>query len=269
MQRREIVRAKPALLQQGNGKSISDGHRHGCAGRGRKIQRTSLFLHADVQRYIAGFRQRRLQISRERDDRDFQPFQRLQQIQDLFRFAAVADGQQGIAARQHTQIAVQRVRRMQKERRRAGARERSGNLAADQPGFSHARHNHASLAGEKHFDRAIERSVESCQYVLNGLGFNAENAARGFQAHALLQRRTREESSFKRARSCASCAKGRALGPSESAAAGLSWVSRKMPSTPAATPARASGSMNSGWPPLAWPCPPGSCTEWVTSKTTG
>ena len=87
---------------------------------------------------------------------------------------------------------------------------------------THARDNHASLAGKEHFDRAIERSVESRQHFLNGLRFNAKNAARGFQAHASLQRRTRVESSFKRAKSCGSCARGKALGPSESAAAGLS-----------------------------------------------
>ena len=40
-------------------------------------------------------------------------------------------------------------------------------------------------------------------------------------------------------------------------------------STPTATAALASGSMNSGWPPEAVPPAPGSCTLWVASKTTG
>ena len=48
----------------------------------------------------------------------------------------------------------------------------------------------------------------------------------------------------------------------------------KTPSTPAATAARESSGMNSGWPPLngravAVVAAEGSCTEWVASKTTG
>jgi hypothetical protein len=65
--------------------------------------------------------------------------------------------------------------------------------------------------------------------------------------------RTKEDNSFNRTNNPANWVNGKAFAPSESAAAGLSCVSKKMPSTPAATLARASGSMNSGWPPLAWP----------------
>ena len=41
------------------------------------------------------------------------------------------------------------------------------------------------------------------------------------------------------------------------------------PSTPAATPAEASGSMNSAWPAVTPSPAPGSCRLCVTSKTTG
>src|SRR5258708_15479458 len=49
------------------------------------------------------------------------------------------------------------------------------------------------------------------------------------------QRRTTDDSSFRRASKPANCASGNAFAPSERAALGLSWVSRKLPSTPAAT----------------------------------
>src|SRR5512146_893761 len=56
-----------------------------------------------------------------------------------------------------------------------------------------------------------------------------------------------------------------ALAPSDFACLGLSCTSRKIPSTPAATAARASRGINSGWPPLTAPSPllaaEGSCTE--------
>ena len=41
------------------------------------------------------------------------------------------------------------------------------------------------------------------------------------------------------------------------------------PATPAATAARASTGTNSRCPPDLSPCPPGCCTEWVASNTTG
>ncbi len=64
-------------------------------------------------------------------------------------------------------------------------------------------------------------------------------------------------------------ASGSAFGPSERARSGASCTSMKTASTPQATPARASGSMNSDCPPVALPNPPGSCRLCVTSKTTG
>ena len=43
----------------------------------------------------------------------------------------------------------------------------------------------------------------------------------------------------------------------------------KIPETPTATAARASTGTNSRCPPEHEPCPPGNCTEWVASNTTG
>ncbi|MCY1385095.1 hypothetical protein D9M69_734350 [compost metagenome] len=65
------------------------------------------------------------------------------------------------------------------------------------------------------------------------------------------------------------CFSGTAFGPSDQASAGFGWVSMNRPATPAATPARASTGTISRAPPLAPPRPPGFCTEWVTSNTTG
>src|SRR5690606_10573160 len=62
---------------------------------------------------------------------------------------------------------------------------------------------------------------------------------------------------------------GTAFGPSDQASAGLGCVSMNRPATPAATPARASTGTMSRAPPLTAPRPPGFCTEWVTSNTTG
>ena len=59
------------------------------------------------------------------------------------------------------------------------------------------------------------------------------------------------------------------FGPSLGARSGCSWVSMNTAATPMATAARASTGTYSRWPPLVPPSPPGCCTEWVASNTTG
>jgi hypothetical protein len=59
------------------------------------------------------------------------------------------------------------------------------------------------------------------------------------------------------------------FGPSEGAVSGASWVSMKTAAIPSETAARAITGANSRWPPEDLPWPPGCCTEWVASITTG
>ena len=122
MQRRKIIVTKISPFQQRDREGIAHGHRHGGARRGREIQRTRLFLYADIQHDVAGFRERRLHFSRQRHQRHLQPLQRFQQPDDLFRFSAVRNSQHRIPAREHPQVAVQRLRRVQEKGRSAGAR---------------------------------------------------------------------------------------------------------------------------------------------------
>ena len=56
---------------------------------------------------------------------------------------------------------------------------------------------------------------------------------------------------------------------SDGALSGSGCVSMKKPATPTAAAARASTGANSRCPPEEPPSPPGCCTEWVASKTTG
>src|SRR5262249_10024902 len=156
---------------------------------------------------------------------------------------------------------------MQEKGWRASARKSRGDFFADDSGFAHSRNYDAAFASEEKIHGVVKSCIETREDVLNCLRFDAENAASSVLAHALLQPRISSESCFILESRAGSCARGSAFAPSERAAAGLSCVSRKRPSTPAATAARARGSINSGWPPLAWPCPPGSCTECVASKT--
>ena len=174
--------------------------------------RTTSLASASVDFRIAG----------ERDEGDFEALEGFEEIDDFLGFAAVGDGEERVAAGEHAEIAVEGFGGMKKKGWRAGAGEGGGDFAADEAGLAHAGDDDAAFAGEEEIDGVDEGGVEAREDILDGLGFDAENAAGGVEAHALLQRRTRVESSLRRARSCGSCASGRALGPSERAAAGLS-----------------------------------------------
>src|SRR6266853_889959 len=269
MERGEIIGAKSAAFEERNSEGVANGHGYRGARRRRKVHGAGFFLHAHVQHYVAGFGERGMKFASQSDQRHFEPLQSLQEANDFFGLPAVGDCQYRIAARKHAHVSVQSLRGVQEKGRSSRAGKCCRDFPADEAGFSHASHNDASFAGKQDVYGFFEIAVQTREHILNGLRFNSEHAPCRVQAHFSLQRRTTELSPFNFVSKLRRCDNGRAFGPSESALAGLSCVSRKIPSTPAATPARASGSMNCGWPPLAWPCPPGSCTECVTSKTTG
>src|ERR1700722_13125179 len=89
---------------------------------------------------------------------------------------------------------------MEEERWGAGAGEGGGNFAGDQAGLAHAGDDYAAFAGEENVGGFLEGVVQARENVLNGLGFDFQDAAGGFQAHCTLQRRTTVESSFRRLR---------------------------------------------------------------------
>src|SRR5690606_2286472 len=97
----------------------------------------------------------------------------------------------------------------------------------------------------------------------------AHQVARSESASGAPSRLARRSSSTSVSSKACIFPNGHAFGPSLSALSGSGWVSMKMPAMPTATAARASTGTNSRWPPLLPSAPPGNCTEWVASKTTG
>ena len=185
------------------------------------------------------------------------------------RFAARGNRDDHIVGSQHAQIAVRRFGGVQKLRRSAGAGEGGGDFAADETGFAHAGDDHAAFAAVEQLDGLLEAGVEALDEAGDGFGLDAQDALGGLETHAFSQR-AHELGNFQQAlQQRLELIEGSAFEPSESAFGGLSCTSTKIPSAPAATLARASGSMNSGWPPLDFPSAPGNCTECVASKTTG
>jgi len=149
--------------------------------------------------------------------------------------AAVQLNCQDVVADNHAEVAVERFGRVKKERGRAGAGERGGDFAADEAGFAESGDDDAALALEEQLDGAVEAGVEAVEEALDGLDFDAQDAARGFEAHEGLQVRTSEARRESLPRSGRRWSSGRALVASERALGGFSWTSRKRPSTPVTT----------------------------------
>jgi hypothetical protein len=68
---------------------------------------------------------------------------------ELVALAAVGHGQHHVVRGDHAQVAVAGLGRVHEERRRAGGRQRGGDLAADVAALAHAHHDHAA-AGRQH-----------------------------------------------------------------------------------------------------------------------
>ena len=98
MQFGKVLRLKSAPFEERNGQRIADGHGNGGARSWSEVQRAGFFAHADVKNDIAGPREGGLEIACQRDERSFETFERFEELDNLFGFAAVGNGQNCVAA---------------------------------------------------------------------------------------------------------------------------------------------------------------------------
>src|SRR5262245_41479550 len=165
---------------------------------------------------------------------------------------------------------------MKKECRRACAREGGSNLLADNAGLADAGDDHAPAARHQQFYRMLKCAIEAIDEPLNRRRFRLQHLPG--ECHIDLHARTpfatvvsRVTASirFSFRSSASSLSRRSAFAASLLARAGSSWTSMNTASTPAATPAEASGSIYSASPAVTPSPAPGSWRLCVTSKTTG
>ncbi len=168
---------------------------------------------------------------------------------------------------------MDRLGRVQEERRRAGARERRGDLAADDAGLAHAGDDDAAAALAQQLDRARRSARRAARRargsaaasVSSTLRASARSAIDGVPPRAWRWRRSR---SAGRAAARADRAAARSARRSSRAPAPRAPRGRRRRRRPRRRPS-ASGSMYSARPAVTPSPPPGSCRLCVTSKTTG
>ena len=113
----------------------------GCAGRlpaPRAASRCTSASRASVGVGLAG----------ERDQLRAAALHQRHDLQQLLARAGVGDRDEHVAGLDHAEVAVARLGGVHEVRRRAGARERRGDLARDVARLAHAAHHHAPLALE-------------------------------------------------------------------------------------------------------------------------
>jgi hypothetical protein len=86
-------------------------------------------------------------VAGQADQLDAQALDQRQQGDDFVGAAGVGQGDDVVAG-DHAHVAMAGFGRVHEKCRRAGAGQGGGDLVADMPGFAHADHDHAALAGQ-------------------------------------------------------------------------------------------------------------------------
>ena len=161
MRAREIFCGETTCLKQRHSECITHGERGRGAGRRRQVERAGFLGHADIEMHGRGSRECRGRIARQGDHRHTEACDGCQHREDLWRLARVRQGEHDVAARNHADVAVARLGRMQEEGRAAGAGECGGDLAADVSRLAHAGDHDAPSAAQAQFAGLGERLVDA------------------------------------------------------------------------------------------------------------
>ena len=193
---------------------------------------------------VGGAAERRRGVAGQGDERGAEALQRLEQAGEFLGLAAVRQRDHDVARLNHAEVAVHGLGRVHEVGGRAGARERRRDLPADDARLAHAGEDHAAAAVAHQRDGGREALVEAIgERPARRPPRSAAPCGPGpGQPSDLTIRST--ATSWRSSGS--SRPSGRALAASLLARGGSSWTSMKTPSTPAATPARASGAMYCG-----------------------
>ena len=127
---------------------------------------------ASVERGIAGHR----------DQLRADPADRLEQAKQFLGLAAVRQRDHDVVVANRAEVAVDRFGRVQEPGRRAGARERRRDLAADDARLAHAGDDDAAAAVVEQLDRALEVAVDAIDQAEDRRRLGAQDLARELEA---------------------------------------------------------------------------------------
>ncbi len=152
------------------------GRRRTC--RRHQIHWARFFRNAAIEGDIGGLGERGTAVARDGDQACAQSLDRLEEPQQFVGLPAVRERNDHVLRLQDAEISVNRLSGMKEERRRAGARKRRGDLAADDARLAHAGHDHATFALHQQTDRVFEGRAKPIDQRQDSRGFRLKHLAR-------------------------------------------------------------------------------------------
>jgi hypothetical protein len=175
---REILRGEAAGVEQRQRERVAQREGRRRARGGREVVRAGLDVDRGVQVSVGGLRERRALVAGEREELRALPLEVRDQLDELVGLAGVRQHHHDVAGGDHAEVAVLRFGRMDEERRRAGRRQRGGELGRDVAGLADARHHHAAPALQDQRDRVDEGLPEAPGQRDDRVGLDREHVAR-------------------------------------------------------------------------------------------
>jgi hypothetical protein len=130
------------------GKGVAEGEHYCGGGGGSEVQWAGFGVYSGVEDDVAGLREGGGCAAAEGDELVGQPLEDGKEIEDLFGLAAGREGEDGVAAGEHSEIAVDGVGRVQVVSWCAGGAEGGRDLAGDDAALADAGDDDAVLAGD-------------------------------------------------------------------------------------------------------------------------
>ena len=156
----EVARGEAAPIQQRHRQRVAQGQHAGGGGRGREAHRAGLADLRQQQKEVGRLDQRARRPTDDGDQRNREPTGVENQVAQLGGLAGVGQGQHRVLRRDHAEVAVAGLGRMDVERRSAGRGQRGGDLARDVAALAHPGHHDASGHAGQQADHGRERRAD-------------------------------------------------------------------------------------------------------------
>jgi len=175
VKRGEILFFEITRPHQADRQRVADGQRQGGGARRCDPQRAGFAFDPDGDVDIAVTAECRVFRAGQADQRDVEALDMRQDGAELFTFAAVADGEHGIAGTDHTEVAVQRFGRVEEEAGCSRRGEGGGDLGPDQSGFPDTGNDQFALGAQNDVDGRFQRSIEVLRALQQCPGFDPQH----------------------------------------------------------------------------------------------
>ena len=174
----EILLSEALRHEQCHRQRVAERERGRRAGSGHEVQRARFFRHMAIERDVGRLSEGRVRLAGDHNQPRTEPLDRLEQSKQFIGLAAMRQRDDDVLRLENAEVAVDGLRRMKKERRRAGAGERGRDLPADDARLAHAGDDDAAAAVEQQPHRALEAVVEAIDQRENGGRLGLQDLAR-------------------------------------------------------------------------------------------